>query len=820
VKDVFGAALDVEEPARTAWVAERCAGDAELRAEVESLLAAHTRPQGVLDKPAAAYLSDGAFAEAADRWIGRRLGPWEITALLGSGGMGEVYRARRVDAEYDKEVAIKLVPGGYQAAFVLQRMRAERQILADLDHPNIARLIDGGATEKGFPYLVMELVDGVPVDRYCEARPLAEKLRLFREVCGAVSYAHARLVVHRDLKPGNILVTADGAVKLLDFGIAKLLQGGDAPADVTIMQTFTPGFASPEQVLGKPITTASDVYSLGVLLYLLISGRSPYRGRMDTTQDAIREVCESEPAPPGVSRDLDAICLRALRKEPDKRYRSVEELSEDIRRHQSGLPVIARGDRFSYRAGKFLRRHRIEVAAAGIVAATLIGGVVVALREARVAETERARAERHFQSVRSLADTFMFKVHDAIAPLPGSTEARGLLVDTGMQYLNTLAAEAGDDRELQLDLANAYAKLADIQGQAYAANTGKKRVALTSYSRSIELAEHLVAADAKNLPAQRALANALLERNRLLLLFGEPAKALIDARSAVTKFEALAKSQPEQDGALRDLSRAYSVASLTFDYSGLAQESRDSVLKSVSLMETLVARAPRDRSLRRQLGGAYSTAAVTFLDERKNPDDIAAAIALHEKSLRIDEELVAEGGDDSDSVQSLLADHANLNNLLNFKGDYAAAIAHCEQSRRLLSQLRADTKNAEMDIRGSLVQLHCARSARGLSRYAEVQELTSEIMAVLTRLSKTSDDLYVQYGLGVGNELLGSLAARAQDWRRARDSYQSALDHFGVVSAKVSLDALDLASVVDARAGLARANAELGALTATSSLAR
>ncbi len=555
VKLLFGDAVELAGEARVRFLDESCGEDAALRAEVDSLLVAHAHEHAVLDRPAADYVGGAAPGLDPDRWVGRRLGAYEIVALIGVGGMGEVYRARRMDAEYEKEVAIKLVPAGLHAGFVLQRLRNERQILAHLEHPNIARLIDGGATDEGIPYLVMELVDGIPIDRYAAGRPIAELLRLFGAVCAAVSYAHQRLVVHRDLKPSNILVTPDGTVKLLDFGIAKILQPGtgDAAPAATLMQTFTPGFASPEQVLGRPITTASDVYSLGVLLYLLLTGRSPYRGRLDSTQDAIREVCESEPVRPGatpvagrkeqVAADLDAITLRALRKEPERRYPSVDELWRDIQRHLQGRPVLARGDRFSYRAGKFLRRHKLEVAAASLVLCALIGGVVVSAREARIAEAQRARAERHFQSVRKLADTFMFRVHDAIEPLPGSTEAREILVSTSLEYLNTLAPEAADDPDLQLDLAQAYAKVAAIQGQAFAANMGRAPESIASYDRSIDLVERLLAADAGNTAAKRLLASNLVNVSRTLMITGDTRRGPLASARGVEISKSLAKAR-------------------------------------------------------------------------------------------------------------------------------------------------------------------------------------------------------------------------------------------------------------------------------------
>jgi eukaryotic-like serine/threonine-protein kinase len=396
IKDVFTAASALEDPERSAWLAETCGSDRELFAEVDSLLAAHDAQNAIVDLPAAAHAAC-EILRAPDPWLGRRVGAYRIVSLIGYGGMGAVYRAHRVDAEYEKEVAVKLVAGGFHAAHVLQRFRAERQILANLDHPNIARLYDGGATEDGSPYLVMELVEGRALDAYAAERHLAlpDRVRLFLEVCAAVGYAHQRHIVHCDLKPGNIQVTSDGNVKLLDFGIAKLLQSAmpdssSAPT-ITLMRALTPSFSSPEQMLGKPVTPASDVYSLGVVLYTLLTGRSPYRKALDTAEDAIREICEREPLPPSeaargaenpgsgpINRDLDAIILQALRKEPERRYATVEQLSDDLRRYLDGRAVIARGGQLAYRAGKFLRRNAVRVIEAAVIAAAVVATALVA----------------------------------------------------------------------------------------------------------------------------------------------------------------------------------------------------------------------------------------------------------------------------------------------------------------------------------------------------------------------------------------------------------------------------------------------------------
>jgi eukaryotic-like serine/threonine-protein kinase len=297
VREIFDAVIALDAGARRASLDALCAGDAELRREVESLLTSDAEAESAfLNVPALSLKNPCSEAKPAPSHVGRRMGAYNILEEIGHGGMGEVYRAARADGQYEKEVAIKLVRGGYDTASVLARFRHERQILASLDHPNIARLLDGGTTEEGIPYLVMELIEGTPIDRYCDSHELhvSERLRLFLQVCSAVQYAHQRLVIHRDIKPGNILVTKNGVPKLLDFGIAKILDPAES-SETTLAQPMTPQFASPEQVRGDPITTATDVYSLGVVLYHLLTGRSPYPIDTHSPHQFARAICEWQP---------------------------------------------------------------------------------------------------------------------------------------------------------------------------------------------------------------------------------------------------------------------------------------------------------------------------------------------------------------------------------------------------------------------------------------------------------------------------------------------------------------------------------------------
>jgi serine/threonine protein kinase len=385
--------------------------------------------------------------------------------MIGEGGMGTLYRAARADDQYRKQVAIKLVRVGLTTPLAVERFRDERQILANLEHPNIARLLEGGTTEDGVPYVVMELVDGQPIAEFCDDHQLTidARLNVFLDVCSAVQYAHRRLIVHRDIKPNNILVTREGSPKLIDFGIAKILdpEASDGIDQATTgLRILTPAYASPEQVKGEPITTASDVYSLGVVLYELLTGHAPYRVPLRTPEALARAACEQEPEKPSLAvrrtaftteegreevtpetvsasrrsrpgklsaqlgGDLDNIILMALRKEPERRYGSVEQFAEDIRRHLENLPVSAHGDSLQYRARKFAIRHRAGISAAAVAGLALIMGTAVSLREAHLARAERARAEKRFNDVRRLANSLIFEIHDSVSAVPGNTATR------------------------------------------------------------------------------------------------------------------------------------------------------------------------------------------------------------------------------------------------------------------------------------------------------------------------------------------------------------------------------------------------------------
>ncbi len=493
--DILAPVLECAPEERLSLLARLCDGDADLRGEVEALAAAFERDEGLLEKGLLSGGGELLRRPAESSLKGQLLGPYEIIRELGHGGMGAVYLAVRADDQYRKRVAIKLIKRGLDTDEILSRFRHERQILASLDHPNIARMLHGDTTADGLSYFVMEYVEGVPIDAYCDSKKLstAARLELFRKVCAAVHYAHQNLVVHRDLKPGNILVTDEGEPKLLDFGIAKLLNpelyGQTIAPTAVALRLMTPDYASPEQARGAKITTASDVYSLGVLLYELLTGHRPYHLKSTERVEIERVICEEQPEKPstivkrredipgdaGTARtitpesvsktregepdklrrrlegDLDNIVLMAMRKEPERRYLSAGQLAEDIRLHLEGLPVIARKDTFGYRAGKFIKRNKLGVGIAAAFALLLVVSAVLIVRQSARAGRERDKAQRVSGFLVDL-----FKGSD-----PG--EARGKNV-TAREILDKGAARIENELEDQPEV---QATLMDTVGMVY-----------------------------------------------------------------------------------------------------------------------------------------------------------------------------------------------------------------------------------------------------------------------------------------------------------------------------------------------------------------
>jgi tetratricopeptide (TPR) repeat protein len=487
---LYDAVAELPPTERARFLDERCQGDEELRRELTAML--RDAASGFTD---AVEHAAAAVKEDPDAWTGRRIGPYRIVRRIGQGGMGAVYEGIREDA-FRMRVAIKLVKYSFDSEFARRRFQQERQILARLDHPNIAHLLDGGDYE-GLPYLAMEFVEGEPLLAAASTLDVRAKLRLFQQILLAVSYAHRNLIVHRDLKPANILVTAGGDPKLLDFGIARLIEEDSAAGaqTMTMAAMMTPDYASPEQVKGEPAGVASDIYSLGAILFELLGGARPHRLESYSAAEIYRAICESElrapsaaAADPRIRRelrgDLDTLVLHAMAKDAASRYPSAEAFSAEIERYLEGRPLTVRPASALERAWKFVKRNRLAVGVGVAAAVSLIGGATVSTIEAR-------RAERRFAQVRELANTFLFQFYDQVTPLPGSTGVRASIVETARKYLDGLAREAGNDKGLLFELAQAYQRLGEVEGSQGKASLGQVEEARRSYQRSLDLYERL-----------------------------------------------------------------------------------------------------------------------------------------------------------------------------------------------------------------------------------------------------------------------------------------------------------------------------------------
>ncbi|MBI2213247.1 MAG: serine/threonine protein kinase [Acidobacteria bacterium] len=706
VKECFLAAIEQPEHQRDSFLRHACGDDAQLLGEVESLIRSHEVSDAFLSDPMA-LLDDRASLE------GHQIGPYRLVREIGRGGMGMVYLATRIDDEYTRHVAIKVMAGSAFGESMRRRFRNERQILARLEHPNIARLFDGGTTRDGSPYLVMEYVEGKPIDQHCEALPLADRIHLFRSVCTAVQYAHRHLVIHRDLKPANILIDAFGAPKLLDFGIAKLLDASEEAElrTATDLRLMTPAYASPEQMRGLPITTASDVYSLGVVLYELLTGKRPYDLTAGLTPEAVRVVCEVNPEKPssvvrrgnnaGRSRravrsiwqtvpdlppgDLDRIVMKALQKDPQARYESVERLADDLERYLDGRPVLARQPTLRYRAVKFVRRNKAGVAAAAVVVATLIGSTIFSAHQASIAEVERRRAEEHaavakarYEEVRALSHSLIFDVHDALQTLPGSLTVRQSITQKGLQHLDSLARQVGNDPELASELAVAYQKLGTITFGV----DGAER----SHRKAVAMNQSLVR-DYPNVARYREnLATSLSGLANALKLKGDHPGELASCMRAAAIATALGADDPSNlryrellKGIYDDLGGAQSAVGRSAD--GIKSRRR-----ALACARSLATDRPGNADDRRGIVISLHLLSTLLIDGGR----LDEAHANYREALAIMEPMAASAPANNHYRRDLWYLHRSLGTVLSMQGQHASGLEHLRTALALKERLIAD----------------------------------------------------------------------------------------------------------------------------------
>jgi serine/threonine protein kinase/tetratricopeptide (TPR) repeat protein len=746
VRALLESALEQETAGRAEFLRRACGSNDELLAETEALLHALDAAPTFLNEPIAR-----AGAAPRDPLVGSAVGPWKLLHHIGTGGTSSVYAAARNDNEFRKVVAVKIIKSGMDVEEILRRFRTERQILASLDHSNITRLLDGGSTPAGLPYLAMEYVEGLPVTRYAEINHLSvsERLALFRTICAAVDYAHRNLVVHRDLKPANILVTALGVPKLLDFGIAKLLRPESAGYTLPFTQTrtrmLTPEYASPEQVRGEPITTASDIYSLGVVLYELLAGQRPYRLETRTLSEIEQLICEREPERPSSAAgrltavncaegtpaklarrlrgDLDAIVLTALRKEPQRRYATIDRLSEDIDRHLRGLPVNASRNTWGYRVGKFAARNQAGVAVTASVALILIGATVVSLNLANQLHHQRQAA---LHLVR-----FMLGDLDA-ALRSGSTSARKASLDQILLNLKELSPGSADDPEIREPLFKAYLKVGGVQGNMFESNLGDAAGAKQSYQHAEALART---------PAE--MAQAAIGLGDCTYSSGDRRTALVHYQKAERVLEQAAQADPREEKTWLELAQVWYKMGLIQRQIGSPPQALESYRHELQIAQKLSVDFSSSLDVRRELALAEEHVSTAL----ERTEDAPGALLHQQRSLEVYRELLKLDPESAVRRLDVAVGLLLVANLTKQLGDLRQAEEHYRNSLELMEGLIAQDPQNEQYQRNRNSILHpFADVLYRRGKVVESRRVTVHALSVLqpliTKPAASSHDLY------------------------------------------------------------------------------
>lgn len=778
VKVLLDEVLELEVSERRNFL-EKSGASAEIRAEVESLLAFENESEDLMRLSAVEFSKD-FFDESENALLGKNIGVYRIIGELGYGGMGAVYLAERADGKFEQRVALKLLKREMNTSALRRRFQQEREILASLEHPHIARLLDAGQTDDKIPFLAMEYVEGLPIDEYCSDHDLDlnERLDLFRKVCSAVNFAHRNLVVHRDLKPSNILVNEEGIPKLLDFGISKILSAEFEQlnsATVTRLGVMTPSYASPEQLQNKSVTTATDIYSLGVILYELLTNHRPFEAKEGDLKEIYKAVLENEPErpssvvsrplrigksltseqkeqltegktrntnpkseipnPKSLSGDLDNIVLKALRKEPERRYSSAENLAEDIHRHQRGLPVTARPNTFSYRAEKFFKRNKAGVIGGILIVLAIIGGIIATLWQARIAQAERIRAEKRFSDVRKLANSYLFDVYPEIENIEGSLKAREKIITNALQYLDSLSNEASGDLELQGELATAYEKVGDVLGAMNNSSLGNVQAGLNSYEKAGKLREAVLAANPVNLEAKEKLANNYYVVARTLWNNSQTAQAEAAFEKALKVRRELVAAQPDS------VVMQNRLAVLLIDYGAIpvfnSQTEKAVVLfdEAYQIVERLRQKDPENPDFKKTL-----TRLLRISSKAKGSlGDFEGGIRGLTQAVEVSNELAKQFPNDFRVQRSVWLTNTIFCELYIDKQDGQKAVEMCMPTIDFpKAALEKEPENGVVAFDLAISHFNLSRAFRLAEKYPQTIEEAEKAIAVMSEMSKKS----------------------------------------------------------------------------------
>jgi len=869
-KEIFAEALDEPTGNRLKFLRLRCHGDDTLFEEVKSLIEAAAETEPLIEVNA--FNLAAKFEANGKNYDLTKFGRYTVLREIGRGGMGAVFLAERNDGEFEQKAALKIIRQSYINPEIERHFRRERQILASLNHPNIAKLLDGGVAETGELFLVMEYIEGQPLIEFAEEYQLniEERLRLFLKICRAVAFAHQNLIVHRDIKPSNIIVTSNGEPKLLDFGLAKITSDDfDSTQTQTVFRAFTPSYASPEQINGKNITTASDVYSLGVVLYELLTGTRPFNFEGKGIEEILKTVHFTEPVQPSLAEnskfkiqnskllkgDLDNIALKALRKEPERRYKSVEAFAEDIERHLNGLPVLARSNTAGYRAAKFFQRNKIIVSATSFVVLALVAGLTIALWQAKIARLERDRAERRFSDVRELSNALLFKITPKIERLEGSLEAREVLVNESLRYLDSLANESQDDLTLQSELASAYEKIGDLQGAPRQPNLSDFSGAAASYEKAQAIRRKLLEINPNDAENRRLLASnharlssvhywtnnlsgAISESEAALLIFSnliaeqpdqldwqiENAAAEIDyanifffnsqfemffplAGKIIERLETLRKSNPNNQEVQRLLAKIRALLGSGFSWEGKQAEGEAEMEKALEIMERLAVQNPNDNLIRQELLRTYWESAGIYeeIDNNRAFEFLVKALDRSREAVRLD-------ASDGQARENLATTFYRLGAIASNLKKNKQAVEFLANARVILDELQlAEPKNQTYKMhlgriyaRHGWINFNQNNWQKAIEEYNKAAVIFQEVTQLESRNMAAWRYLAGQYinVAEVHSHAIEKGKADSYQKNEALANYQKALDIFLQLEAQNSLAEYDRKSLEKTRSML------------------